>query len=325
LIRVVKYTAEKQTDWDTFVAQSAAPSLLFYRNYMDYHSDRFSDYSLLIYQKDELIALFPANYNLDTIFSHNGLTYGGLILNPSLKTQTITEVFIAVFNYYKADNFKKILYKAVPNYLYRTNSNETETYLLYLLGAKLYDVELNTLVSLRDKPVFQVRRMRGVQKAVKHGFKIKKTNNFEVFWQILTQNLQKKYGILPVHSLDEIMLLKKYFFQQIELFVVVAPSGEIVAGTVLFLHPTTVHAQYIAASEEGKKYAALDLLFFKLFNRYKRVKKYFSLGVSSRRGEQAFNKGLLDWKEGWGNATAAHCKYEISLEVSIPNVQHLFY
>ena len=46
---------------------------------MDYHSEKFSDYSLLIYKGEKLIALLPANLINDQLFSHSGLSYGGFI------------------------------------------------------------------------------------------------------------------------------------------------------------------------------------------------------------------------------------------------------
>lgn len=46
---------------------------------MDYHADRFQDASLMIYRKGQLYALLPANRLNNILYSHQGLTYGGLI------------------------------------------------------------------------------------------------------------------------------------------------------------------------------------------------------------------------------------------------------
>ncbi len=69
------------TAWNDFVMRSKQGTFLFDRRYMDYHRDRFSDYSLLFYKKGKLYALLPANIDGDTLWSHQGLTYGGLITN----------------------------------------------------------------------------------------------------------------------------------------------------------------------------------------------------------------------------------------------------
>lgn len=52
---------------------------------MDYHSEKFSDYSLLIYKGEKLIALLPANLINDQLFSHSGLSYGGFIFDDQSK------------------------------------------------------------------------------------------------------------------------------------------------------------------------------------------------------------------------------------------------
>jgi hypothetical protein len=54
---------------------------------MDYHKDRFEDYSLLIYnEKTKLVAVYLLiEGRRKRFFSHQGLTYGGLIFELELK------------------------------------------------------------------------------------------------------------------------------------------------------------------------------------------------------------------------------------------------
>ena len=61
MITVKRYTPENHQTWNEFVKQSRQGTFLFDRNYMDYHQDRFHDHSLMIYYKDKLYALLPAN------------------------------------------------------------------------------------------------------------------------------------------------------------------------------------------------------------------------------------------------------------------------
>jgi hypothetical protein len=58
------------------------------RNYMDYHSDRFIDHSLIFYdEKDKLIAGMPASLHENEIISHGGITYGGIISDKKMTVQ----------------------------------------------------------------------------------------------------------------------------------------------------------------------------------------------------------------------------------------------
>ena len=43
MFEIIKYTPEYRQQWDAYVAKARNATFLFYRNYMDYHSDRFKD------------------------------------------------------------------------------------------------------------------------------------------------------------------------------------------------------------------------------------------------------------------------------------------
>lgn len=46
-------------------------TFFFYRDYMVYHSDRFHDFSLIIYNdKENIMALISASIDCDTVISH---------------------------------------------------------------------------------------------------------------------------------------------------------------------------------------------------------------------------------------------------------------
>lgn len=73
--------------WNDFVYNSRNATFIHDRNFMDYHSDRFMDASVLMFDdKDQLLALFPATINGEVVSSHAGLTYGGWLLGASKPT-----------------------------------------------------------------------------------------------------------------------------------------------------------------------------------------------------------------------------------------------
>jgi hypothetical protein len=71
----------------------------FYRDFMEYHEERFQDYSLLIFEEDKLIAVLPANRVGDTVYSHQGLTYGDLFIIKTETTISLLDVFSAVLSF----------------------------------------------------------------------------------------------------------------------------------------------------------------------------------------------------------------------------------
>ena len=113
----IRQYTDNDTDskaWNDFVALSKQGTFLFDRHYMNYHRDRFSDYSLLFYKKGKLYALLPANIDGDTLWSHQGLTYGGLITNTHATTAEVCMLFEELNAYLHDHGIRHVVYKAMP-------------------------------------------------------------------------------------------------------------------------------------------------------------------------------------------------------------------
>ena len=88
-MQIRSYHKELADEWNALVAESKNGTFLLNRNYMDYHADRFADASLMMYDdRHRLLAALPANYEADVraVYSHHGLTYGGLIASRHITT-----------------------------------------------------------------------------------------------------------------------------------------------------------------------------------------------------------------------------------------------
>src|SRR6202035_623782 len=80
LMHVAHYSAADGEAWNDFVRASRNGTFLLERAYMDYHSNRFHDASLIVRgHEEEIVAVLPANRTDNVVTSHGGLTYGGLI------------------------------------------------------------------------------------------------------------------------------------------------------------------------------------------------------------------------------------------------------
>lgn len=134
-LTVLKYNPSFREDWNDFISKSRNGTFLFHRNYMDYHSDRFSDHSLMVFKSRILVAVFPGNERDDVFYSHEGLTYGGLILSQMLGVKDILEIFTLINDFLKTEGFKEVLYKPVP-YIYHRSPAQEDLYVLYKLKAE---------------------------------------------------------------------------------------------------------------------------------------------------------------------------------------------
>ena len=61
MFEIRRYTADRADEWNQFVRASKNGTFLFDRRFMDYHSDRFRDHSLMVFRDHRLYAetFFP--------------------------------------------------------------------------------------------------------------------------------------------------------------------------------------------------------------------------------------------------------------------------
>ena len=74
------YTSKDFAIWNAFSSTAKNATFLFHRDFMEYHQDRFQDFSLLVFEEDKLVSILPANRVGDTVFSHQGLLMVDLFL-----------------------------------------------------------------------------------------------------------------------------------------------------------------------------------------------------------------------------------------------------
>ncbi len=277
------------------------------RDFMDYHSDRFEDLSLLVYKESSLVAVLPANKKGNTVHSHQGLTYGGLVLGKKTKLNEIIFIFKSVLSFLSKDGIETLHLKLTPSIYHKVPSDEME-YLLFISEATLTRVDVSSVIENASKLKIQSNRMEGVKKAKKNTLEIIEGTDFKSFWtEILEPNLEQRHGAIPVHSLEEIERLARCFSKNILQFNVYK-EGVIVAGATIFETDNVAHVQYISADEEKQRLGSLDFLFEYLINQRFKDKKYFDFGISNENQGKNLNKGLLYWKETFGARSIA-CKF----------------
>ena len=308
--RVEKYTKENRLAWDTFISGAKNATFLFARDFMEYHSDRFTDYSLLVYKDDLLYAVLPANIVGDKLYSHKGLTYGSLVLSKSAKLLYTFEAFKALLAFLDAKAISSLELRNIPTF-YNTMPSDELSYFLFKANATLIKRDALMVIDTSTKIKFQKNRREGINKAKRNGLTIAVEHNFEGFWnEILIPNLQQKHGVAPVHSLEEIQLLAAKFPDHIKQ-VNVYKDNVIVAGTTLFLTKTTIHPQYVSGNSDKNAFGSLDLAYDYIINHFDSSKRYFDFNISSEENGTALNSGLIFWKESCGARTYVADNYLI--------------
>ena len=299
-------------EWNAFVAQSKNGTFLFDRRFMDYHADRFQDYSLMFYDADRLLAVMPANVDGDTLITHGGLTYGGLVMSPQIRASQVCEIFRNLNDVLRLQGFHRVVYKAVP-WIYHQQPAEEDLYALTsVCHAHLTIRDISSVIVGDRKMRFSGSRKDGIRKARRKGLEVRESTDFSAFWQILNDNLTSKYGVRPVHSAAELELLHGRFPDQIRLYMVF-DGAQPLGGTILFLTPQVLHTQYISATPEGKATGAIDLLFDHLINKVYSDYCYIDFGKSTTSDSADLNENLIFQKEGFGARAVCYDTYEWEL------------
>lgn len=274
-------------------------TFLFQRDFMDYHSDRFEDFSLLIYKDEELYAVLPANVRKKKVVSHQGLTYGSFVLQDSSKLLYAFEAFKEMLSFLASEGIEELEIRVIPTFYNRMPADELE-YFLFKAEATLMKKDILMVIDYNHKLRFQKNRREGINKAARNGLELRVDANFKGFWnEILIPNLAKKHDVKPVHSLEEIKLLASRFPENIKQ-VSIYKDNKIVAGTTVFLTETTIHPQYVSGNTDKNSYGSLDLAYDFIINNFRNDKRYFDFNISSEENGKILNKGLIFWKESCG-------------------------
>ncbi|MDE6296403.1 MAG: hypothetical protein K2L89_01020, partial [Muribaculaceae bacterium] len=333
--QIKKYSGADKKEWDAFVKASRNGTFLFERDYMDYHSDRFVDSSLMVYKGNRLVALLPANIDSDmVVHSHQGLTYGGWILPPAhFDGSDILEFFQEAIVLLKEWGVTGLDYKPVP-YIYSARPSEEDIYALFRLGADVSEVNLSSTINLREAIIYNKLRKRSLKKALEENITIEEIRDCKEFMSLVSECLRERHDTVPVHTAGEIKYLQECFPENIKMFGVricgkedkeriergdrveekevragIEEAGcpHLHAGVMIYDTGRVAHAQYIASSALGRELNLLTPLFDYLIKDRYRDREYFDFGISNEDHGRYLNAGLLRQKFSYGATGVSYC------------------
>lgn len=315
-LSIKPYLSSDELCWDEFCVNCHQATFLHTRKFLGYHGDKFIDASLVIEMDSRIIGLFPAAVNPndnESIVSHPGLTYGGILHNSSLKGELLVSCLSLIKAHYASLGFSQLTYKAVPK-IYHQAPVDDDLYAIFRLNGLQKRVDLSCAIDLDNQLIVSERRRRGLKKAIKSGVVIEENCNlFSGLWDVLTDNLIRKHGVSPVHNLSEILSLVEKFPNNIKC-VCALYDGNVIAGVVLFVTPSCIHSQYIASSEFGYSVSALDMVFDYCITTARQLgKRWFDFGISTEDSGMVLNDGLYKFKSEFGGAGIVHQFYEFNL------------
>lgn len=310
MIEIVKYTPSHKHIWDSFVGEADMQSLMFYRDYMEYHQHRYNELSLMLFDNDKLKALLPGNYNNNNFYSHQLLSFGGLIHLQNTQLSKLTEYLEVFLDNLKMLGMKQVTIKLSP-FFYSSSLSMSQDYLL--------KGRLNATCNIKPGAFINCIKHKFPKSSIEKrklsldSFNLFENAGFNAFWDVLKMNLSVSCNSEPAHSLKDIEYLHSKFPDNIRLAQVVNnKSGELDAGCVIFDYNNIIWTPYIATSEAGRENRATHALYYYLINTYTKTHQYIDLGAFTMNNK--LNQGLLNLKERFGASIYYSNIYTIKID-----------
>ncbi len=309
-ISVVEYTDEYEEKWDKFVTEgSLNGTFLQTRRFLNYHPEgRFTDNSLIFLNGNEIVAVLPADKKDNSLISHEGSTFGGIVIGKGFCKITVVEALMEAFDRYVGENnFGNVVIKQTGPLFCRGNCNLLD-YFLFKEGFKCaYEVGFAIDLSACPEDVIQsysAGRRRDYRYSLKNNFSFKEIGDeteIRAFYNILCDNY-RKFNANPIHSVNELIEFKKERLVNETAFFGVFSGEEMIAGSMVFYFDTGVfHTQYLAVSQDKKDLFVNEFLYTSLIETARdRGFKKISFGTSTLEGGRVLNKPLALYKEGFG-------------------------
>ena len=310
---VKQYQKSDYANWNAFIGQAKNATFLFHRDFMEYHKDRFEDFSLMFFNNKKLVAVLPANKVETTVYSHQGLTYGGLVYSSKLNGGKLADIVDSLLSFFKENGIQSFYFKPIPLF-YTSKGNAEMEFFIIKKGAFLDKKEMNLAINLKEPLTISKSKLKHFRKVQGLDLELVEEQQFESFWElVLEPRLSEKYDAKPVHTLQEITVLKENFPNNIKQFSVYH-GNSIIAGVTLFVTETVVKSQYGATTKKGEELRALDFLFINLIQKYKSEGKFFfDMGIVNDDNEKGYHAGLLKQKEELGCSAYSQDFYKMNL------------
>uniref|UniRef100_A0A6M3LAB9 BioF2-like acetyltransferase domain-containing protein n=1 Tax=viral metagenome TaxID=1070528 RepID=A0A6M3LAB9_9ZZZZ len=289
-------------EWDSFVRKSSRNGTLFHtRKFLGYHKDKFNDCSLTIRKSNKLIAVLPIALADGALFSHPGSSFGGVVLSKSIGLYDVLNIFDCISYFLRREKISKISIRATPS-IYNKYPCEEVKFVMINKGYILKYMDLCCTIDLTKNKLYKESTYRNINKAKNNNVIIKKNDtNFKDYWNILSDNLKTKYGVSPTHTLNEILLLKSLFDDEILLYSCYF-NKKMIGGIVVFIGNSNAFETFYIAQDYTYQYTrGLSLLIDTVVEDGVKSKfKFCNLGVSTEDSGNIINGSLVKFKETFG-------------------------
>ncbi|NQV16760.1 GNAT family N-acetyltransferase [bacterium] len=319
-ILVRKYLETDILNWEAFVQTANNGTLFHERKFLGYHpSGRFVDHSLILEKNGKIKALFPAvetkAQGINALISHQGSSYGGLVIERDLSFRDSYDYVEALLNHVRKAGFQRIQ-MTLPPAIYQSRKSNYIDFALIKHGFRYKKRDISSMLTIEESPdknlkLFRSTHRTAVRKAIKLGVSIRECEEWSDFYKILQKNLKIRHNVIPTHSQEELQKLRALYHERIRLFGAFY-NEKLIAGVVNFsVNNDVVLAFYISHNEAFQNLRAVNLLFFEIIKWcHQQAFKYLDFGIFTVNMEPNF--GLARFKENFGASGVFRDTFELN-------------
>ncbi|MCX9148591.1 GNAT family N-acetyltransferase [Erythrobacter sp. WG] len=302
------------------MSRSQGGTVMHTRRFLSYHGDRFDDESLCLWSEpgarlEAVLPLARSPGDAEVVVSHPGSTFGGLI-EPSIDPARRAGLLAAAAGILLDRGYRRLAYKPAPA-IFGAQFDESDLRLMTHVG-QVRRCNLWNFIRLDHHHELAPKRRASVKAASRKGVTVRQAQGDDewlAFHALLTANLASRHAAAPVHSAEEMLLLRQRIAGENEMWLAFDRHSEIVAGTWCFAYNRRVlHTQYIASSPKGRELGGVDsLLAAVIDDAGRRGLNALSFGINTLADGFQINSNLLKQKLRFGGGVAACWQFDVDL------------
>ncbi len=209
----------------------------------------------------------------------------------------------------QAHHGTEVEYRPIP-WIYHLHPSEEDLYAIFWkCKAHLSLRNIGTTIFMQQKLRWRKDHLRRLKKAHQNGVTVVRDASLSEFWEVLNENLEKRFGAKPVHTLQEMELLKSRFPENIIQYNAYR-NGHIIGGLTFYITQQVVHGQYSSTNDEGKEFGAMEAIYERIMYHDYPDYPYLDFGSSTEQQGAWLNEGLIAHKEGYGGRGVVYDTYE---------------
>ncbi|MFH0922227.1 MAG: GNAT family N-acetyltransferase [Fibrobacterota bacterium] len=307
---IIPYSKKHLELWESIVENSNNGTLYHTQKFLGYHPEgRFENFHHLISLNGKISCVIPGCITQSeagkTFVSYAGTSFGGFVVPEDFGLSDTDAVVCTFLDYLKEHKFKRVEITLPPLFFGRRQNHHMD-FILSREGFGFKKREITSVITLNypDGDVlstFDAACRRAIKKAVTAGVTVRNDDSdeaYRTYYHILEKNLGLRHNVKPVHTVEEMLDIKRRFPDRVFLFGAYF-KGKMIAGIwLLKANRDASVAFYISHRMDYQEVRPTNLLYYETLRTVLGWnQKYYDLGLFTVN--MAPNYGLGRFKESF--------------------------